>query len=61
MGDPDLLGRREYGVHFNDLRETFAFSEDLLVSCGRIGSRKDAVGLGFQEQLRKMQEPEEPD
>ena len=61
MGDPDALGRREYGVHFNDLRETFALSEDLLVSCGRVGSRKDVIGIGFQEQLKEMQEREESD
>jgi hypothetical protein len=61
MDDPDLLNRREYGVHFNELRETFAFSEDLLESYGRIATRKDAVGLSFQELLRKMQEPEESD
>lgn len=41
MSDPDVMNKRDYGVYFNDLMETFALFEDLLESCGRTGNRQD--------------------
>lgn len=47
-------GGRDYAVHFNECRETFAINEQHLESCGRVGSRQDVVGYGLEELLEKM-------
>jgi Immunity protein 31 len=61
MSDPDNLNYRDYGVHFNHLRETFVISEDLLESSGRVGSRKEVISLTFEEQLKIMQATDKSD
>ena len=43
MSDPDSENKRDYAVYINDFMECFAFPEDLLDSCGRIGTPQDVI------------------
>ena len=47
MNDPDSSNKRDFAVHINEHMETFVFFEDLLESCGRIGSRQDIVSKSW--------------
>jgi hypothetical protein len=43
MSEPDAANKRDYAVHINEYMTTFAFPEDLLESCGRIGMKEEIV------------------
>jgi len=54
MSASDTLNKRDYAVHINEYGETFALPEQLLESCGRIGSSQDVVSHKFQKLLQKL-------
>ena len=55
--EADTLNKRDYAVHFNEYGETFVLPEDLLESCGRVGSREDVVSRGSQIGCRRSSWP----